>query len=189
MILSVKRLKSNRLYTEGQLHINDMRTTLTVESTEIMLPAGQYVLQLVNKNERKRELIIFNADGSKTGWRIGFGNSWIGSKKDHTICIGQYLIPGALYQAAPIYERIIKRLEKCKERKESILLFIYEDDCSPSAPIQHWLETSDHGCPPTNRRVEVDSEGYATIYEGDVVVKYLSIEQQIENKLPKNQKA
>lgn len=189
MLIEIKRLKSNRLYTEGRLYINDMRNTLTVESSELMLPAGQYVLQLVNKNERKRELIIFKANGIKTGWRIGIGNSWIGSKNDHAICIGEYLIPGAVYKAAPIYERIIKRLEKCKDREESIHLIIHDEDCTPSVPISYWLESPDHHCPPSNRRVEVDSEGNATIFEGDVVVKYLSIEQQIENRLPKTQKA
>lgn len=178
MILSLKRLKSNRLYTEGQLSINDMRTTLTVESTEVMLPAGQYVLQLVNKNERKRELVIFNDDDTKTGWRIGIGNSWIGSKKDHTICIGQHLIPGALYQAAPVYERIIKRLEKCKDRKESILLFIYDDTCTPSEPIRHWREPSDHDCPPSKRRVELNEDYSVDIYEGDIHIRHLTVEEQ-----------
>lgn len=187
MQIIIKRLKSSRLYTEGQLFINDKRNTLTIESTELMLPAGQYILQLVNKSARKRELTICQSDGTKTGWNIGTNDSWIGSKKDHTICIGQYLIPGALYHAAPIFERIIKRLEKCKDRKEPILLFINDDDCTHVPPIGHWLEHSNHGCTPSKRHVEADEEGNCTIYDGDQQIAYITIEQLMRSKKSRKQ--
>lgn len=196
MLIEIRRFKSNVLYTEGVMYINDVHNTLTVESTERMLPAGHYTLKLYNKNAHKRELLILETTSSKkhvghqpTGWKIGTSVSWIGSKREQTICIGQQLIPGALYKAAPIYERIIKRLEKCKDRKEPINLVIIDDGCKETVPISHWREDPMHGCPPSNRHVEVDSRGNATIYDSTRQIKYLSIEEQINNKLPKNQKA
>lgn len=190
MLIEIRRLKSNRYYTEGVMYINDMHNTLTVECTEHMLTAGHYTLKLHNKNAHKRELLILDTPSNMkhgahlhTGWKIGTAASWIGSKRKRTISIGQQLIPGALYKAAPIYERIIKRLEKCKERKEIIHLVINDEECSPTEPIRYWLEPSEHGCLSSKQRVEVDSKGNATIFEGDKVVKYLSIEQQLANRL------
>lgn len=160
MLIEIKRLKSNRLYTEGVMYINDMHNTLTVECTACMLPAGRYILKLVNVNAHKRELVILRPPSchslgthQPTGWKIGTGISWISSKRELTICIGEQLIPGALYKASPIYERIIKRLEKCKDRKEPMELVIINDGCKESVPIVHWSENPMHGCPPSNYKL------------------------------------
>lgn len=139
MLIEIHRLKSNHLYTEGRLYVNDMRNTFTVESSQTMLPVGNYLLMLVNKNARKREMLIFYANGEPTQWKLGIAHSWIGSKKEQKICIGQYLIPGVLYKATPDYERLIKRLEKCQERNEVIHFRITDTACIPSKPIKHWL--------------------------------------------------
>lgn len=141
MKVSIERQKTNRLYTEGRLVINDDPQTYTVESTEIMLPAGEYLLKLVTKNAHRRELEIFSVSGEPTCWRIGIEQSWIGSKKTKTIVIGQQLIPGALYKATPDYQRIIKRLEKCKARNEAINLTISDNCCKETTPISHWTVT------------------------------------------------
>lgn len=178
MEVNITRLLSNHLYTEGRLHINGNKQTFTVESTGIMLPVGRYLLKLANKSRRKRELVIFYPDGRTTRWRIGLEHSHIGSRKTRTICIGQPLIPGVLYKGTPDYERIIKRLEKCQEREEKIDLIIKESICKKSHPIKHWQEPSNHGCPPTERRVELNEDDSVDIYEGDVFVKHLTIEDQ-----------
>lgn len=138
MEVYIERQKSNYLYTEGRLFINGDLQTHTVECTEIMLPAGNYLLQLVTKNAHKRELEVFTIRNEPTGWHIGIEHSWIGSKKTKSIVIGQPFFPGALYKATPDYERIIKRLEKCKARNESINLIIDDTHCVPNQPINHW---------------------------------------------------
>lgn len=190
MELHIKRKTTNRLYTEGTLYVNGSRQTFTVESTEIMLPSGKYTCHLVKKNAHCRELIVeCPADDSLTPhpcpltFKIGICASWIGCKKDKIIGIGQYLIPGALYKAAPDYERLIKRLEKCVERKEPIELFVTERDAIQNQPIKYWLEPPMHGCPPSRQHVEADLEGNVTILYGDGTTKYISIEQQIQARL------
>lgn len=139
MEVSIERQNTNYLYTEGRLFINGDLQTYTVESTEIMLPAGKYLLRLVAKNAHKRELAIFTPQGEPTCWRIGIEHSWIGSKKTKTIVIGQRFFPGALYKATPDYQRIIKRLEKCKSRNEAINLIITDTYCVTNKPLNHWI--------------------------------------------------
>ena len=140
MEVFIERQTTNDLYTEGRLFINGDLQTYTTESSEIMLPAGNYRLQLITKNAHKRELVVFKDRNEPTGWRLGIAHSWIGSKKTKTIAIGQYFYPGARYKATPDYERIIKRLEKCKARKEVINLIIDESHLVQNKPISHWTK-------------------------------------------------
>ena len=140
MEVYIKRQTINELYTEGCIFINGEKQTHTVESTEHMLPAGKYRLQLITKNAHKRELEIFTPEGRPVGWRIGIAHSWIGSRKERTIAIGQPFYPGAVYKATEIYERIVKRLEKCKARKEVISLIINESHLVQDQPISHWTK-------------------------------------------------
>ena len=140
MEVYIKRQTINELYSEGCIFINGEKQTYTVESTEHMLPAGKYLVKLVTKNAHKRELEIFTPEGRSLGWRIGIAHSWIGSRKERTIAIGQPLYPGAVYKATDIYERIIKRLEKCKARKEVINLIIDESHLVQNQPISHWTK-------------------------------------------------
>lgn len=140
MEVFIERQTTNDLYTEGRLFINGDLQTYTTESSEIMLPAGNYRLQLITKNAHKRELVVFKDRNEPTGWRLGIAHSWIGSKKTKTIAIGQYFYPGARYKATPDYERIIKRLEKCKARKEVINLIIDGSHLVQNQPISHWTK-------------------------------------------------
>ena len=140
MEVFIERQTTNDLYTEGRLFINGDLQTYTTESSEIMLPAGNYRLQLITKNAHKRELVVFKDRYEPTGWRLGIAHSWIGSKKTKTIAIGQYFYPGARYKATPDYERIIKRLEKCKARKEVINLIIDGSHLVQNKPISHWTK-------------------------------------------------
>lgn len=138
MQIVIYRTKKNYLYTEGELTINDDRLTFTVEATACMLPAGNYLLRIVKKSERKLSLVVFDTDGTSTGWRIGIGSSFISSQKEHIIAIGEQLIPGALYKATCNYERLVDRLSKCKSRGESVELVISERFCRHNKPIKHW---------------------------------------------------
>ena len=140
MEVYIKRQTINELYTEGCIFINGEKQTHTVESTEHMLPAGKYLVKLGTKNAHKRELEIFTPEGRSVGWRIGIAHSWIDSRKQRTVSIGQPLIPGVVYKATEIYERIVKRLEKCKARKEVINLIINERRLIQNQPIPHWTK-------------------------------------------------
>ena len=140
MEVYINRQTINELYTEGCIFINGEKQTHTVESTEHMLPVGKYLVKLVTKNAHKRELEIFTPEGRLVGWRIGIAHSWIGSRKQRTVSIGQPLIPGVVYKATEIYERIVKRLEKCKARKEVISLIINESHLVQNRPISHWTK-------------------------------------------------
>lgn len=143
MKITVKRLTINRLYTEGQLLINHTPTTHTVESTELMLPPGHYIVRLTKTKDRRRVIAILPTSlhprrPSTPTTSIGIGQSWIASRKHHVIAIGQPLIPGAVYKATEVYERLFDRIEKCEARKELIHLTITEHGCRENHPISHW---------------------------------------------------
>jgi len=139
MQIVIYRTNKNRLYTEGELVINDDHQTFTVEATDCMLPAGKYLLRIVKKSERKQSLSIFSQEGKNTGWRIGIGSSFITSRKERIIAIGSRLIPGAVYKATSDYERLVDRISKCSNRKEEVELVISESFCKKDQPINHWL--------------------------------------------------
>lgn len=139
--VKITRNRTNPLYTEGILSINGEVQSLTIESTSEMLPAGLYRLQLITIHAHLRELIVHDWDtGSSIGIRISpTATSHIGCHRESAIAIGEELIPGALYKSTPVYERIVKRLEKCQKRREHILLVIDEEHCRHSSPCRHWL--------------------------------------------------
>ena len=205
MLIEIKRNNTNDLYTEGRLYINDMRTTFTIEPTETMLPVGIYQVKIVKKSARKQYIGVFETQVSNgfnvpksfnpetsetseatetsetlqpTGWALGICLSWIGSKKQHIIGIGQPFFPGALYKATPIYERIVDRLMKCEARGEGVRLIITDDNITHGLPIRHWTEPSNHGCPPSKRRVEPIDDRHYDIYDGDMFVKTLVIPEK-----------
>ena len=178
MNIIINRTQTNRLYTHGEMRVNGKFESHTVESTAAMLPSGRYTLRLVCKSARKRVLEIFRQSTS-TNWAIGIGVSFIASGKTRTICIGRFLMPGILFKSARDYERLIKRLEKCEERNESIDLYIDDSSCVINNPLNFWQEDSLHGCPPSCQQVSADAQGNVTISFPDGSVKYISIEQQL----------
>ena len=146
MIITISRFMKTTLYTEGRIVVNGLRQTFCVEATAEMLPVGEYILRLVSVNPRRRELQVFRVDACgrtrTTGWSLGCGHSWRNSKKSRTVCLGEIFFPGAVKQSQPAYERMVKRLEKCKERGETIVLQVREESTcqeSPIQPIPHWL--------------------------------------------------
>ncbi|MBR6601869.1 MAG: hypothetical protein IKK87_08515 [Bacteroidaceae bacterium] len=138
MQVVINRKTRNPLYTEGTLNINGQQITFTVEATEVMLPTGHYTLKIVKLSERKQKLYLFSGK-QRTHWTIGISHSWVGSKKKHLIAIGHPLIPGVVYQATSVYNRLVDRLSKCMDRKEPIHLTISDSHCRPNHPISHWL--------------------------------------------------
>ena len=173
----------------GALSINGQHQTFTVEHTESMLPAGLYQVRIVKHSARKQSICIFSSEGNNHSPLsvITVCHSWIGCrdyrKRHHRppmspISIGTPLIPGAMYKGTPDYERITDRLMKCEARGESIQLIISDDQCIPCKPIRYWTEPANHGCPPSNRRVErIDDRTY-DIYDGDVFLKTVIIPEK-----------
>lgn len=145
-MIIISRFMKTTLYTEGRVIVNGLRQTFCVEATNEMLPVGEYVLKLVSVNPRRRELQVYSANACGrarfTGWRLGCGHSWRSSKKRRTVTLGEICFPGAVKLSQRAYERIVKRLEKCKERGETILLQIRQESTCQEPPIQpnpHWL--------------------------------------------------
>ena len=139
MEIILYRKRTNELYTEGQIFINDDFQTCTVEATDIMLPADRYILRIVKKSERKQSLVIFRYDGTSTGWRLDMGASFIDSRKELTIAIGRPLIPGTVYKSTKDYERLTDRFSKCTARGEQMYLIITDRGCKPCQIIKHWV--------------------------------------------------
>lgn len=144
MNVKIIRTRTNALYTQGVLSINGDSQALTIEATPEMLPAGLYRLRLVTIHAHLRKLIVHDWH---TDCSIGIcishtAISHIGCRREKAIAIGEELIPGALYRATPVYERIVKRLEKCQKRGEHILLVIDEEHCRHDNPCRHWPTSS-----------------------------------------------
>jgi len=137
MNIKITRISTNALYTEGTLVINGRPTTSTVEATEVMPPSGRYLLKIVKLSERKQKLFLFSGK-QRTRWTIGIIHSWVDSKKNTLIGIGQPLIPGVVYKATSVYNRLVDRLGKCMERKEPIHLVITDEHCQSGKACCHW---------------------------------------------------
>lgn len=183
MQIEIRRTHTTRLYTSGIIIINDQKTTHSVEDTLSMLPVGTYRIALTKGNKRRRLIAIFRtrADQGTSGGQIYHfepSGSYISSHKNHSICIGTPIIPGALKQGGEVYERLFDRIEKAEDRHEDITLIITDANITHSDPISYWTEPSHHGCPPTKREVILNDDDSVDIYEGSVHIKHLSVDDQ-----------
>lgn len=112
MEIILYRMRSNRLYTEGELFINGNRATFTVESSDRMLPVGTYSLDFLKRSSRKQQLAIIGAKPANRGrWTFQTGNSYRDAHKRQAIVVGEPLIPGAIYRSPRTFQRLISR--KC----------------------------------------------------------------------------
>lgn len=178
MNITIYRNSSNRLYTEGRLYINDQKTTFTVENTSTILPDGKYEVKLKGSTLRRRQLAILMPSHSGkpsvpyTVSHFEACGSWISSKKNKSICIGEPLIPGALQKGSEVFERLFDRIEKAEQRGEKITLDITTSyGIIYGEPLQYWTEPSHHFCPPSNRHVEKDTQGNVRVYDGDHLIR------------------
>lgn len=182
MELKIRRTHTTRLYTLGVLVINDMKTTRTVEDTLSMLEAGTYRIRLSKGNSRRRVIAIIpdnkTSDYVQLAHRFEAGGSYLTSRRNKSIGIGELLIPGSLMKGREVYDRLFDRLEKAEARNEPIVLFITDDNMTHSDPISYWDEPSTHGCPPTKRRIELNEDDSVDIYEGNTHIRHLTVEEQ-----------
>lgn len=183
MDIKINRTITTRLYTMGELFINGSKTTHTVEDTLTMLEEGIYKVRLHKGKSRRREIAIIPNSPHKGGAGGGLhhfepNGSHITSRKNLSICIGESLIPGALKNGQDTYDRLFDRLEKAEARKEPVLLIITDENVQASQPAPFWDAPSHHGCPPTQRRVELNEDESVDIYEGDRHIRHLTVEDQ-----------
>lgn len=184
MEIIIFRTKSNRLYTEGYMSINDQKTTFTVENTSTILPDGKYEVKLKGSLLRRRQLAILmpQLDGKPsvpyTVSHFEACGTWISSKKNKSICIGEPIIPGVLQKGSEVFERLFDRIEKAEQRGEKITLDITTSyGIIYGEPLQYWTEPSHHFCPPSNRHVEKDTQGNVRVYDGDLLIREFPAEQ------------
>ncbi len=182
MQIKIRRTHTTRLYTMGTLIINDMKTTHTVEDTLSMLDPGNYQIRLHKGNSRRRVIAIIPDNRTsiyvQPAHRFEAGGTYLSSRRNKSIGIGELLIPGSLMKGNEVYDRLFDRLEKAEARKEAITLLITDDGITHGDPIGYWTAPSNHGCPPTKRHVEHNSDGSVDIYDGSVHLKHLTIEEQ-----------
>lgn len=183
MQIEIRRNHTTRLYTLGEILINDLRTSYTVEDTLSMLPAGTYPVRLTKGNKRRRLIAILRTgdnQGTVGGKLYHFEpcGTYISSRKNHSVCIGQPIMPGALKKGAEVFERLFDRIEKAEARNEDITLIITDGSLTHSEPIKFWDEPASHGCPPSKRRVVLNEDDSVDIYEGDHHIRHLSVEDQ-----------
>lgn len=182
MEIKVNRTITTRLYTMGEIFINGSKTTHTVEDTLTMLEPGLYQVRLIKGNSRRREIAIIPDNKSsiqvQKPHRFEPNGSHISSRKNLSICLGEWLIPGALKKGLEVYNRLFDRLEKAEGRKEPINLLIIDQNAEHRDPITYWDEPSYHGCPPTKRRVVLNEDDSVDIYEGDTHIRHLTVEDQ-----------
>jgi len=143
--VKLEREEKNSLYTEGQLQVNDITVAQTLEATTRMLPPGNYLIYLTKDKKRRRVIGIWLERGDNlppfyTGFSISLGHSWINCRKEHSVCIGRLLVPGALFRGRTMYERLFDRIEKWQKRKKTIRLTISDKHCRPSEPLRHWVK-------------------------------------------------
>lgn len=153
MELKLNRTKTTRLYTMGELFINDMKTTDTVEDTLNMLEAGTYKVCLQKTKARRRVIAIIPAPRHKSGYNyhahpyhFEANGSHISSRKHHSVCIGKCIIPGALKNGIEVYNRIFDRLEKAQDRGELVTITITDDNVEWDNPVSFWNMPSNHRC-------------------------------------------
>lgn len=148
MEIIIRRTHTTRLYTLGTLIINDMKTSHTVEDTLSMLRSGTYHIRLHKSEARRRVIVIIPVIRTillaQPAHRFNAGGSYLTSRSNLGICIGEPLIPGALMKGREVYDRLFDRLEKAEARKEPISLLITDEGMTHGAPIKHWLESPKH---------------------------------------------
>lgn len=140
MEIILYRMRSNPLYTEGELFINGNRATFTVEPTDRMLPVGSYSVGFIKRSAHQQQLVILGGKPSgQSRWTFDAGNSYIDARKRQAILVGEPLIPGAVYRSPRVFQRLVSRLTKCRDRGESISFEISEARCRHTQPIRQWL--------------------------------------------------
>lgn len=180
MTINLHRLFTNSLFTGGLQKINGEYVADILELTPSMIPTGIYKATLLNiKGLRHRQIAIV-ADNYNPSDPNPFvfatiisGNSYRSAHGKSDIVLGKQQFPGTVILSSNIYERIFERIEKCVARGETIQLYITDHMMKQTDVPKFWLEDPKHGCPSSNRHVEVDDEGNVSVFDGETLIKVI----------------
>lgn len=179
MTLEQERKETNALFTSSIVRCNgDKVVNYALEHTASMLPTGIYQVTLVmDANIRKRHLAIVASDYVRTDANpyimatYTSGNSYRDTLNKPNVVLGERNFKGAVVLSRKVFGRLFERVEKCVARGESITLFITDHMMKQTEVPHHWLEDPMHGCPTSNRHVEVDDEGNVSVFDGEDLIK------------------
>lgn len=174
-----KRFLTNDLFTVNAFYANgELISPYTLEYTESMITTGIYQILLVNNPEMRRRQIAIVADDCDPHDPaphviacIVSGNSYRNVRQTPNMVLGEKSFPGAVVLSNKIFNRFFDRVEKCIARGERITLFITDHMMKQTEVPHHWLEDPMHGCPTSNRHVEVDDEGNVSVFDGEELIK------------------
>lgn len=164
MELKKKRTETNNLFTSGPLIVNgEVVANYSLEHTPSMIPTGIYQVTLLNDPAHRRRQIAIVADDYTPSELNPYiiatfisGNSYRNVIGKTDIVLGEKNIPGAVILSHKVFERFFERIEKCVARGERITLYVTDHMMRHTEAPPYWLEDSMHGCPSSNRQVEVD---------------------------------
>lgn len=117
-----------------EMHKNDDN-----EARSPSVPLYDQVPQQFTRDQLQELTLKRDLRNYSTHWRIGIGPSWKRSSRHRIVVIGNPLIPGVLYKATELYERLFDRIEKCELRDEPIVLVITELKSYETRPAPFWI--------------------------------------------------
>ncbi|MGM9733535.1 MAG: hypothetical protein ACI3YT_05400 [Prevotella sp.] len=142
MKIEIKRWGDNDLYTEGQLFANGkMAIPYTVESHDDKVETGSYKACLKKCGEK---FFISYVDNHGNERILIAGNSFVSSRKELAVVVGDRLIPGAVYKGRDHLARLINRLAKAVKAGKNITLTFSEGEMQPTNIIRHWASLKNH---------------------------------------------
>lgn len=181
MTLEQERKETNALFTSSIVKCNGEKVVnYALEHTASMLPTGIYQVTLVmDAKIRKRHLAIVASDYVRTDANpfimatYTSGNSYRDTLNKPNVVLGKHSIKGAVVLSRKVFGRLFERVEKCVARGERILLDITDHMMRQTEDPKFWLEDPKHGCPSSNRHVEVDDEGNVSVFDGETLIKVI----------------
>ena len=142
MKIEIKRWGDNDLYTEGQLFANGkMAIPYTVEYHDNKVETGSYKACLKKCGEK---FFISYVDNDGNERILIAGNSFVSSREELAVVVGDRLIPGAVYKGRDHLARLINRLAKAVKAGKNITLTFSEDEMQPTNIIRHWAGLKNH---------------------------------------------
>lgn len=153
MKIELIRKQTNALFTTSELRIKGKKyIPYCVEHTLAMLPAGEYVLNIVtNRKKHERKLVITITETSNSGQamqrtvgQLTRGNSYKSTLYKPYIVVGEHLIDGIVKLSQKLYNRLLDRIEKCVQRQEKVVLCISDAHISRGRVPDFWINEPTH---------------------------------------------
>lgn len=143
MIIELRRYRIKPETTDGQIYIDGQKVCDCAEHTPTSLSPGTYPILIYRCKHYRRKMpcimigylpcdqcrkMLFVGNNSTLPRycpQIKIGNG-VYNRRDGSIIIGEYLVPGCLTHPAEHFNRLIDRLDKAQNRNEPITLKIIQ---------------------------------------------------------------